>query len=176
MKILVIDDNEIHRNAAKVQLREHDLTVVSTYDEGNSLLKESHPFEVVFTDLLLPASNYLQSSDKFVGKEMMVGLFLALLAAINGAKYVAVFTDKDHHHHPGAACFREFNKERGGFPVPFKVAGAEMVLCSRWVREFEKEDLSKPAKWDEFDETKIARAKDWGTLLDYITEVPKKYD
>lgn len=175
MKILVIDDNEIHRNSAKAQLCNHDLTVLSTYDEAESIVKNPHPFEAVFTDLLLPASSYMQSSNKFVGQEMMVGLFLGLLAAKNGAKYVAVFTDKDHHHHPGAACFDAFNKKRCGFPVPFTVEGAKMILCNRWIRQFEKENLAKEAKWDE-DEKKTVWAKDWSTLLDYITGVHKLYD
>lgn len=39
MKIMVFDDNATHRAAAKAQLNGHDVTVVGTYDEAQSLLK-----------------------------------------------------------------------------------------------------------------------------------------
>ncbi len=38
MKILVFDDNPVHRKAAEAQLKDHDLTVVGTYDEAQKLL------------------------------------------------------------------------------------------------------------------------------------------
>ncbi|MEI7425988.1 MAG: hypothetical protein WCK16_03645 [Candidatus Moraniibacteriota bacterium] len=38
MKILVFDDNKTNREAAKAQLKGHDLTVVGTYDEARKML------------------------------------------------------------------------------------------------------------------------------------------
>lgn len=47
LKILVFDDNEIHRAAAKAQLKDHDLTVVGTYDEAQELLTPQLDYEKV---------------------------------------------------------------------------------------------------------------------------------
>lgn len=145
MKILVIDDSPIHQNAARKQLAaEHDLTVVGSYDEAVRLLEPcinasgrwqngefpKHGFDVVLTDLLMPASGMLQGKGmKFVGQEMPVGIFLALLAAKNGAKHVAVFTDSDHHAHPASACFDSFNEGKY-MSVVLPVAGAQVILVN----------------------------------------------
>jgi DNA-binding NarL/FixJ family response regulator len=56
MKVLVIDDNDGHRSAAQAQLKDHEVTVVGSYDEGKKLVCQSHDFEVVLVDLLMPAS------------------------------------------------------------------------------------------------------------------------
>lgn len=39
MKILVFDDSEIHRKAAALLLKEHDVTIVETYNEAEDALK-----------------------------------------------------------------------------------------------------------------------------------------
>ena len=144
MKILVIDDSPVHQAAAKKQLTEHDLAVVGSYDEAVRLLEPhisasgrwdrgecpKHGFDVVLTDLLMPASGMLQGEGrKFVGQEMPVGIFLALLAAKNGAKHVAVFTDSDHHDHPASACFDPFNEGKY-MSVALPVAGAQVILVN----------------------------------------------
>jgi hypothetical protein len=71
-------------------------------------------FDVVLTDLLVPASRQAQGEGmKFVGQEMPLGSIIALLALVNGVKKVAVVTDMNHHSHPASAafdCFRETNK------------------------------------------------------------------
>ena len=38
MKVLIFDDSEVNRNAAVAQLKSHELTVVSSYDEAAKLL------------------------------------------------------------------------------------------------------------------------------------------
>lgn len=62
-------------------------------------------WDAVLSDLLMPASRESMGNDgmKFIGQEMPVGLVLALLAAKNGAKYVAVVTATNHHDHPASA-------------------------------------------------------------------------
>lgn len=62
-------------------------------------------WDVVLCDLLMPASRESMGDKgmEFVGKEMPVGTSLALLAALNGAKYVAMVTATNHHHHPASA-------------------------------------------------------------------------
>jgi CheY-like chemotaxis protein len=180
MKILVIDDSPIHQDAARAQLKDHDLTVVGTYDEAQALLEKEHYFEVVLADLLLPASEQQQNiGSALVGQEMPVGIFLALLAARNGAKYVSVFTDANHHEHPASACFDPFNP-RGAFdPTTFTVEGAKVLLCNdkNLVEAFYKEDLSKVMDWGEYfrdrgkAEEITVSAKNWRELLERLINI-----
>ena len=147
MKILVIDDNQVNLDAAEAQLAGHDVTFVSSYDEGRELVKKKHEFEVVLVDLLMPASREAQGAGmRYVGQEMPIGIFLALLAAKNGAKYVAVFTDSDHHSHPASACFDAFNRGECD-PTPFTVEGAKMLLSNtrNWVNISNPKTL--PRRW-----------------------------
>lgn len=62
-------------------------------------------WDAVLSDLLMPAGRAAQGGEglKYVGQEMPVGWSLAIIAALRGAKYVAVVTDKNHHHHPASA-------------------------------------------------------------------------
>lgn len=67
-------------------------------------------FDVVLCDLLMPAGKTQMGPKgmKYVGQEMPVGFALSLMAAIHGAKYVAVVTDTNHHDHPAAAMLDPF--------------------------------------------------------------------
>jgi len=189
MKILVIDDNEVNLSAAKAQLVDHELVVASSYDEAQKLVVSwartgsiddrshgRHDFDVVLVDLLMPASAQVQNLEgrQYVGQEMPIGIFLALLAARNGARYVAVHTDSDHHSHPASACFDDFNT-RETKPTPFQVENAKVLLSNnrRWVQLFLREDLTKPLEQDIYgrvavEVTRTVRAKNWRALLDYL--------
>lgn len=177
MKVLVIDDSATNQEAARAQLRDHETTVVGTYDEGQRLVQKRHDFDAVLVDLLLPASRQQQGGDgaRFVGQEMPVGIFLALLAAKNGARYVAVFTDSDHHSHPASACFDAFNKHENE-PTPFTVEGARVFLSNtgNWVNHFQPENLAAEMSFEERSsgENPSVRAKNWRKLLDYLTACP----
>lgn len=238
MKILVFDDNATHRAAAKAQLKDHDLTVVGTYDEAQELLTPqfdykkasaiikgqfgdfnpydsdnevmkveyiaaikvaneqatTYPdFDVVLTDLLVPASSQSQGNKgrAFVGQESPVGIFIGLLAAIKGrAKYAAVFTDSNHHEHPASACFDVFNEGEGS-PTPFTVNGCRVIMSNtrNWVGDFDPNDLSKRvAVYNDLPDNmspnqrhrewtaqgKIVSAKDWAALLDYLVNYDEK--
>lgn len=172
MKILVIDDAKLHREAAKALFPDHELTVVGSYDAGQQLVGQLHQFDVVLVDLLMPASAQSMGADRnLVGQEMPVGIFLALLAAKNGAQYVAVFTDQDHHSHPASACFDAFNAHETT-PTPFVVEGAKVLLSNtrNWVRDFYADDLSQPLGWrSDFDPSRPrVRAKNWREVFDYL--------
>lgn len=158
MNILVFDDNATHRQAAKLQLASHHVTIVGTYDQAQALLVpqtnyklqkqffvdkygDDEPYEkredrderlayydgecreratkypdfdVVLTDLLVPASRQAQGDEgeKFVGQEMPLGTTIALLALTAGVKMVAVATDKNHHDHPASAAFDCFGRNK----------------------------------------------------------------
>lgn len=69
-------------------------------------------WDAVLCDLLMPAGRNAQGGDglKYVGQEMPVGWSLAITAALRGAKYVAVVTDMNHHHHPASAMLDSMNR------------------------------------------------------------------
>ena len=171
MKILVIDDNSDHRAAAEAQLKDHNLTVVGTYDEGvelvNPMMGDSKcEFDVVLTDLLMPASKESQGDkgEQFIGQEMPVGIFLALMAAANGAKYVAVSTDANHHDHPASACLDYYHYSRKDF---LRVEDAKLVFSNTSVEYFSRKDLSKKVDREDKDAVWV---KDWRALLDWLLE------
>jgi len=86
-------------------------------------------WDVVLSDLLMPAGSMSQGGvgRQYVGQEMAVGWSLALKAAQTGAKYVAVVTDTNHHHHPASAMLDGFNRHF------FTIDGAR-VLMTNYVR------------------------------------------
>jgi CheY-like chemotaxis protein len=168
-KVLVIDDKEINRVAALAQLKDQNLTVCSNYDEALELVKEGHDFEIVLVDLFLPASDRAQGpkGKKFVGQEMPIGIFLALLAAKNGAQYVAVFTDTGHHDHPISACFDMFPLRDGAI----RVNNTKFYLCNNpnWIGVFSLENLAEEMEWaGELDPKKCTTAKNWRKLFDFV--------
>lgn len=77
------------------------------WDAREKLQKESMvPYwDAVLCDLLMPAGRDAQGKSglEFVGTLMPVGFALALMAAKNGAKYIAVVTATNHHCHPASA-------------------------------------------------------------------------
>lgn len=130
-------------------------------------------FDVVLSDLLVPASRQAQGSMELVGKEMPVGIFIGLLAAVRArAKYVAVFTDSDHHSHPASACFDAFNYDGGeSAPTSFTVEGSKVLLSNtrNWVEQFDSQDLSKAMEYEEYSKrSDTVRTKNWAALLAYL--------
>lgn len=80
-------------------------------------------YDVVLTDLLVPASSNAQGPDgrPFVGKEMPLGTVIALRALAAGVKRVAVVTDMNHHNHPASAALDDF---------PAFSVGDTRILCT----------------------------------------------
>lgn len=108
MKILVIDDTQVHLTAALQTLQGHDVTTCSSHDEATELLYKRQGvqyWDAVLCDLLMPAGKNAQGPEgkKLVGQEMPIGWALVLHAVLSGAKYVAVVTDMNHHNHPASA-------------------------------------------------------------------------
>lgn len=159
LAILVVDDSAVHRAAAQSQISDHDLVVVGTYEEALTLIEGNRwnicrrekaaprHFDVVMVDLLMPAPG-LDRTEKRIGEEMPVGIFLGLLAAKRGAKAL-VFTDSDHHAHPASACFDSFNEFDETNPVAFPVGMGALTLSNnrRWVDGRNYGDTVRVKNW-----------------------------
>lgn len=117
MKILIIEDKPLHILCAEQFAKEtdHEITILTTYHEaeealcGNDKFGDKNrfgrypyeqKFDVLLTDLLLPASKAGQGDDKYTGQEMPYGVALALLAMRTGVKKIGLLTDGNHHNHP----------------------------------------------------------------------------
>lgn len=187
MKILVIDDNQKHLDAARAQLATHELTVVASYDGAMQAMLRvdhlhenvsgAHQFDAVLVDLLMPASAACQGKGmQYAGQEMPVGIFLALLAARHGvARYVGLLTDTNHHAHPASSCLDAFNA-REKQPTPFMVGNTKVVLTNNreWIGLYKKTDLATVVDRDDYydavkdhpeREDDYVTAKSWGALL-----------
>ena len=89
MKILIVDDNTKHLEAARVLS-----------------LQPGTDIEVLLSDLLMPAEAETLGSNgmNYLGHEIPIGLMLMLRAAKAGVRHVAVVTDTNHHNHPMSAA------------------------------------------------------------------------
>lgn len=102
LKLLEAQRDEVKFDELYAQYKEQG--VKDSYSRAN--MEASLPYwDAVLSDLLMPAGRAAQGGEglKFVGQEMPVGWSLAIIAALRGAKYVAVVTDMNHHHHPASA-------------------------------------------------------------------------
>lgn len=112
MRILVVDDKQEHLQAATSQLGPaHQVETRDEYTEAVALLTEGAPFDVLLSDLLMPAEPQTLGAEglRFLGHEIPIGLVLAFRAAAVGVKYVAVITDANHHNHPMSAAIDWIN-------------------------------------------------------------------
>lgn len=103
LNILVLDDNEEHRDSAARQLVGHNVTIVGTYSEASKLLGAKQ-WDALLTDLNLPADGgdvcrplTVDAQQALEGQEMPVGSILAFQALQCGVKRVGVLTDANHH-------------------------------------------------------------------------------
>ena len=104
MKILVVDDNKKHRQeAAKLP---GDVTIVYSYVDALNLLEPGCGFDVVLTDLLMPAEGAVLGTKglQHLGHEMPIGYAVLLRAGMVGVRNAAIVTDTNHHDHPASAA------------------------------------------------------------------------
>lgn len=161
LNILVVEDTFKHQQAARLQLADHNVTVVGTYREGNDLLKPTTDWEkfeilpkevsykeriaacttqpawdVVLLDQMLPADmcGVNGTGQKLEGQEMPLGTILALLALKNGCKNVVVVTDANHHHHPASAALDAF-----GGNERFQIGDANVFITNYGTAEADAE-------------------------------------
>ena len=114
-------DSEPYRHSGLTEVQRSER--FSFYNEARKMATTRPDFDVVLTDLLVPASSKQlgPKGEKHVGQEMPLGTVIALRALAVGVKKVAVVTDMNHHDHPASAAF-------DGFPT-FS-AGDIRVICS----------------------------------------------
>lgn len=168
MRILVIEDTLENIEAAKEQLKEHELTVATSVKEAymilwgqNSTHNPKVPFDVVLTDLYLPApdepfqgwafypTDNSPAVDSYrLGDLMPAGLVFAIVASQQGSK-VGILTDTDHHKDQVVALLDLVTGETGNRQPPKKTMfcpdGRNYVMATKNWDQF----LAALMKWYE---------------------------
>lgn len=171
------------REGISAEVREERIAFSKECDERATTYPD---FDIVMTDLLVPASSQALGGEgmRYAGQQMPLGAIIALLALSNGVKNVAVMTDENHHHHPASAAFDCFGKNRAD--------GVNIVCMNRpeWVKvdestgeavdeEFLKSDAGKQKyphlnpedeEWGYGPRKGLVSGKNWGELLQRLTK------
>ncbi len=122
LSILVVDDNNLNIKSALEGLAGERLTTATGYQEALRIMGEKK-FDVVLTDLHLPMSSQTLSDEAFkLGELVPYGILLMIEAARNGAKFVAVVTDLNHHSDPFSAAFDHYSQ------FSYKIEGAKVKM------------------------------------------------
>lgn len=171
--------DEVKFEALRAQYKEQG--VENHYERANS--ESILPYwDAVLCDLLMPAGLNAQGGDglRYVGQEMPIGWSLAITAALRGAKYVAVVTDMNHHHHPASAMLDSMNHKvfdlqgaRALFTNEVRMVGIEGALriCIDCLGEGTKRSGTHTYECCTCRGTKVSyskEGKDWAKILDQI--------
>jgi len=174
MNILVVEDNQKHIDSAKVTLADHRVAIVRSFTEAMALLKLRHDknlekslrdeymaagysyneadmrarfqcgvptkaFDVVLTDMLLTPL-----------EQVPYGLIIALQAARNGARFVAMVSDQYHHNRTMLRALDNLGLYVKGVKPNFEINGARVMFCySPFYGDYQK---------------------DWGAVLQDLTQ------
>lgn len=123
LKILVVEDNPIHQEAAKKQLNNYDVTIMKSFTEFFNAVRqgvELSDYDVVLTDVKLPSPQ-----DGGRGEvEAATGFVVALKALQEGVKMVGIITDVNHHED---VYGKAMDLWMGPATTPFVMAGGVTV-------------------------------------------------
>ncbi|MDQ5976536.1 MAG: hypothetical protein QG664_449 [Patescibacteria group bacterium] len=153
-----------------------------------SLAETELPYwDVVFCDLLMRVGPMEQNAEgqKYVNQKMAVGWSLALRAAKNGARYVAVVTQTDCDSHPASAMLDDLNNHY------FTIDGAQVLMTNKftWVGIDDTERVCEKcggtgkrtnpygSQYDchcDGGNIYAERGKDWGRILKQLVDSEKK--
>ena len=144
LDILVVEDTPKHQDAAKALLEGHNLTIADTFEKAAKYLTryscnsaiEPGPqhFDAVLTDLFFKTGN-TECRDGYT-IEAAFGWPVALIAAQQGVKHIAMVTDVNHHQDPVVSAFDFFKAKKnwkwtspyaGGRREPYHIEGSLFV-------------------------------------------------
>lgn len=99
LNILLVEDTLENQESARIQLRDHNVTILSTFEATVEMISTKQ-FDVVLTDVMLPGEAHgVSGSNPEVGKDTPYGLVIAHMASARGIP-VRMVTDLNHHSSP----------------------------------------------------------------------------
>jgi len=138
MKILIIEDKEMHRKSAEVTLASHDVTIVDSFDKAKDQMnligvkgsQRTFPYEVVLTDMMMPMCQSVLTQNFNPVEQVPYGFVIALKATLCGAKFVAMVTDTNHHKGAMSAALDSLGDSyyRDCFKPNFTINGAKVMF------------------------------------------------
>jgi CheY-like chemotaxis protein len=147
LKILVVEDTPANIDAAKEQLKAHDLEILTTYEDAATRLtseyQEKGAIDVLMTDLYVPFAQKdggRQVWREDVTKTKALGYPLILLGVQQKIPKIGLLSDSNHHSSSEAAAADYFNGER---PTPTTI-GSSIVYMS--LRNFADTNYTKGIK------------------------------
>ena len=163
MKILLIEDNQNHIDAAIAQLVGHELTIRKSWKELMEFTPDSHGypefiskpeihievmkgFDMVLTDINIPG---ILDSDKSE-PEAPIGMAIILRTAEAGVKYIGAITDKGHHNDALTKAFDMWCYHQ----KPFQIGDSKIIIRDDFMKSGDK-----------------GRQKDWSRMYDFLTQV-----
>ena len=140
LTVLVVDESPARLDVAKKQLAGHKVTVVDNYNDAQDLLSVEYCYEVVLVSPFVSISNH--------GQEIPGGIFLAILAADMGAKFVGLLNVSNHHDHPTLSFIDKLSFGDlliGGSKVDFsfKPLGSSSEKWQRLLYHQKSQEISK---------------------------------
>lgn len=99
LNILLVEDTLENQESARIQLSDHKVTIVSTFEATVEMIS-TRQFDVVLTDVMLPGEAHgVSGSNPEVGKDTPYGLVIAHMASARDIP-VHMVTDLNHHSSP----------------------------------------------------------------------------
>ncbi|MCB0324766.1 MAG: hypothetical protein KDD69_14385 [Bdellovibrionales bacterium] len=106
-RILLVDDNLRNRKVGQLQLGgQNELTVTASYLEALKLLDGDQPFDVVFTDLLMPTEGFTlgKKREEQIGIPIAAGHYVVNRALACMVPDIVVVSAGNHHDDPNLAA------------------------------------------------------------------------
>ena len=181
LNVLIVEDKPENITAAKHLLAEHNLTVVSGFDDALTALKRNgyarhkveapEQFDVVLTDCMFPKGGTACMGPAgealaHIQGEMPYGPMVVLHAIEAGVPHIGLITQGNHHEDPFVFALDSLHG--------FKSAKVSVVVTNACSTTLHKDTL-KEVTWDRPNgekfyalekEGKLLEVKNWKLLLD----------
>ena len=138
LDILVVEDKELHQNAARELLKDHLVKIVGNFSDAIGLLSYGiegddrmlKPYDVLLTDLFFPyGQNNVLTDQRLSNEPSPLGYPLALHAGNKDVPYIFILSEMNHHDGSLAAaadCFKNVGSAR------IKVKDSMLRIADIW--------------------------------------------
>jgi len=163
LKILLVEDTEVHRQAAVEQLKDHELIICKTFKEFQAQQRNfssDGKFDVILTDCLMPAEASAYVPQEGHSKDQVpFGTIIILWAIQNNIPKAGMLMLNNHHDHPIAAGLDII----GGSRKDVRKYGNTEVLIA--TGDYYKDDPNGEAYSSKLRSTNGNYIKEWGLFL-----------
>jgi CheY-like chemotaxis protein len=180
LEILVVEDQQHHQEAAKQLLKEHNVTIVSTYDEATNLLKIPNicdeglvqpSYDAVLTDMFLTqGEGRCLSPDRqhLASEQMPFGYPIALMACQKGVPYVVIVSDANHHSGPMAYSMDFFSNMFNDVRTILQFGNTRLAIINREIKNSKYLNGNGKIISTRQNVTDATPVKNWKDAIEYV--------